>query len=694
MSTETAMPSTAAEVAPEVANSVTGADANTGDQAKPEVPQSASLYVGELLPSVTEAVLFELFNMVGLVASIRVCRDAVTRRSLGYAYVNYHNLDDCQRAIDALNYTEIKGKPCRIMWSQRDPSLRRSGSGNIFIKNLDPAIDHKALHDTFAAFGNILSAKVAMKDGASKGYGFVHFEKDESAQSAINTVNGMLLNDKKVFVGRHVPRRERQSKFDEMRSQFTNIFIKNLDAEVDEAELRSLFEPFGEITSVAVGRAPDGRSKGFGFINYAEHEQAVKAVEEMHDKEVREKKLFVSRAQKKQERAEELRRQFEHNRMERMSKYQGVNLYVRNLEDDMDDDKLRQEFSICGDITSAKVMRDEAGKPKGFGFVCFSTPEEATKAVTEMNGRMLGSKPIYVALAQRKEARRRELEARAAQRNQMRMQTGPMPPMPPGAVPAPMYNAPHMYYNNAAAGYPPRGPMPHAYQQPGMGAGPRGNRWNGPNAGAQANPQAMGAPGVPGQYTAMPQSGGYPGAPMAQARPGRGAGGRHGPGRGAAAANAQPRGGYSAAAASGGRGGAAAARGGAKYQGPKHPGSQAAVTGEQSADASSGAAAASGDAPTDKAADSGAAADNGDSALNAAALANANPEDQKMLLGEALYPLIEEREGELAGKITGMLLEMDNSELLHLVENKEARDAKIDEALTVLQQHMKSAGDQ
>ena len=63
--------------------------------------------------------------------------------------------------------------------------------------------------------------------------------------------------------------------------------------------------------------------------------------------------------------------------------------------------------------------------------------------------------------------------------------------------------------------------------------------------------------------------------------------------------------------------------------------------------------------------------------LTTAMLAAAPPEAQKQMLGERIFPLVQRAQPELAGKITGMLLEMDNSELLLLLESPEALESKV-----------------
>lgn len=81
----------------------------------------------------------------------------------------------------------------------------------------------------------------------------------------------------------------------------------------------------------------------------------------------------------------------------------GVTVYVRNLEDEIDDERLFKEFSTCGNVTKATVAKDKAGYSRGFGYVAFVSQEDAERAIKEMNGKTIISKPLHVDLPQSKE---------------------------------------------------------------------------------------------------------------------------------------------------------------------------------------------------------------------------------------------------------------------------------------------------
>ena len=131
----------------------------------------------------------------------------------------------------------------------------------------------------------------------------------------------MLLNGKKVFVGRFVPRKDREIELGEKAKMFTNVFIKNLPEELDESKLTELFEKYGQITSLKIMKGDDGKSKGFGFVSYEDPGEAEAAVEELNNKDMDGKTMYVGRAQKKAERQAELKKKFEALKMERMTRY-------------------------------------------------------------------------------------------------------------------------------------------------------------------------------------------------------------------------------------------------------------------------------------------------------------------------------------------------------------------------------------
>ncbi|PIA47867.1 hypothetical protein AQUCO_01400454v1 [Aquilegia coerulea] len=583
---------------------------------------NASLYVGDLEQSVTEAQLYDLFSQVAAVVSIRVCKDQIRRVSLGYGYVNFHNTQDARNAMELFNFTPVNGKPIRIMFSHRDPSTRKSGHANVFIKNLDTSIDNRTLNDIFAAYGTVLSCKVEKdSNGESKGYGFVQFEQEEASEKAIKSLNGMLINDKPVYVAQHVRRQERNQANGSQK--FTNVYVKNFSETTTDEDLKKVFGNYGSITSAIVMRDGTGSSKGFGFVNFQNPDDAAIAVEKLNGTTVSDDKVwYVTKALSKSEREAELRARSEQERNGESEKIQGTNLYLKNLDDDINDDSLKELFSEFGSITSCKGMLDPHGR--------------AGDLVSEMNGKMIGRKPLYVAVAQRKEERKARLQAHFAQ-----IRVPNMAPVPSGVIGfhpgGPRIVPQPLYLGQGAHGFPPQ----HAYgfqQQllPGIRPGVAPNF---------IVPYPIQRQGQPGQRMGA-RGGGTPQQMQQQQQMlNRNAnqGFRYIPnGRsGAADPSLVPQGIMSPMVAR-----------------PLDP-----MGLPVSMDGRPGPVFMS---------------------TLASALASANPEQQRLMLGEQLFPLVDRLEHDHAGKVTGMLLEMDQTEVLHLIESPDALKKKVGEAINVL----------
>lgn len=164
----------------------------------------------------------------------------------------------------------------------------------------------------------------------------------------------MLLNDKQVYVGPFLRKQERDNFAN--KTKFNNVFVKNLSESMTEDDLTKIFGEYGKTTSVVVMKEPDGKSKCFGFVNFENPDDAALAVQELNGKKFDDKEWYVGRAQKKSEREQELKGRFEQSIKETADKYQGVNLYLKNLDDSIGDEKLKELFSEFGTITSCKVL--------------------------------------------------------------------------------------------------------------------------------------------------------------------------------------------------------------------------------------------------------------------------------------------------------------------------------------------------
>jgi 2-keto-3-deoxy-galactonokinase len=141
--------------------------------------------------------------------------------------------------MQALTYTAIRGRPCRIMWSQRDPGMRRSGAWNLYVRNIPLDTSARDLWDSFKFFGNVLSVKLPTADGKSLGYGYVQYDNEASAKSAKEELGGVEWPEgsgKVLLIEHFVKRTERLRG-----KEWTNVFVRNMPAAWDETALAGAF---------------------------------------------------------------------------------------------------------------------------------------------------------------------------------------------------------------------------------------------------------------------------------------------------------------------------------------------------------------------------------------------------------------------------------------------------------------------
>ncbi|XP_015127227.1 ELAV-like protein 3 isoform X4 [Diachasma alloeum] len=284
--------------------------------------------------------------------------------------------------------------------------------------------------------------------GQSLGYGFVNYHRPEDAEKAINTLNGLRLQNKTIKVSYARPSSEA--------IKGANLYVSGLPKNMTQQDLENLFSPYGRIITSRIlcdnitvrqfvtggGDNLPGLSKGVGFIRFDQRVEAERAIQELNGTIPKgsSEPITVKFANNPSNNnkaippiaaylAPQASRRFGgpiHHPTGRFryiplsplsSRYSplagdllansmlpgnamngsGWCIFVYNLAPETEENVLWQLFGPFGAVQSVKVIRDlQTNKCKGFGFVTMTNYEEAVVAIQSLNGYNLGTRVLQV----------------------------------------------------------------------------------------------------------------------------------------------------------------------------------------------------------------------------------------------------------------------------------------------------------
>ena len=324
-------------------------------------------------------------------------------------FKDYESANKCRTEM---NLRKLRGKSVRIMWDERDTSIKYNTKNNLFIKGIPKTTTPREVYEYFLQFGDISSCKINEDDfGNHKGYGYITYYNNDDLQKAIDE-----SKNKTIFGTNNIEIEHFQKKNERIINSNDNqkIYISNFPEKYTESDLTKLCSEFGKVENCNIFL--DNLCKKFGIVKFSSESEAKEALNKLNEKEIEGNKIMVKLFQTKYE-----HKQYLQNSTKRINEENAnCNLIIKNIPLIAKEKDLNNIFSKYGNVISVKIeknkieKKDEKGKfelvSKGFGYLSFDNPESARKAMEDLNGKYLPgfeswSRPLIIELFMTKNER-------------------------------------------------------------------------------------------------------------------------------------------------------------------------------------------------------------------------------------------------------------------------------------------------
>ena len=371
------------------------------------------LYISDLPYNTNETDIKLFFKRYGDNVSLITIRDSKYHKENDIrpisAKVIFKDYETANKARIEMNLRKLKGHAIRLMWEERDNSVRYNSTTNLFIKGIPFNVQPREVYEYFIKFGDISSAKLKEnQDGNHLGYGYVTYYKPESAESAIKNTNGkMMWGGGPLQVDYFKKKNERLSTAG---PEVFKLYITNFPGDFTEKNIVELTKEFGAIISCSIKTEKIGRR--YALVCYENEEAANRAKGSLEGKNVYGYNLFCKIVNDKsypnpneikinKNNNNNFRRFFQRNKPGLINTNNNkCNLFIKEIPYMIKEKQFIEIFSQYGKITSAKLetynlitnIGDQTVSTptsKGYGYVCYEDQETAKKVKDELNGKFL-----------------------------------------------------------------------------------------------------------------------------------------------------------------------------------------------------------------------------------------------------------------------------------------------------------------